>query len=113
LKHFPLHFHVNFHIDVSSIDICVPQPVSYHVDVVSSPQQMHGRCMSYRMGGNGFGSEGRALCSGGLRVLADDMADSEASNANSLGVKKQAVRIGVLWHALFQVGMDGLTRFRP
>src|SRR3970040_2311749 len=62
LKHFPLHFHVNFHIDVSSIDICVPQPVSYHVDVVSSPQQMHGRCMSYRMGGNGFGSEGRALC---------------------------------------------------
>ena len=113
MKHFPFHFHINFYIDVSSIDTCVSQPVSHHVDVVTRPQQRHSRCMPYRVGGNRFGLEGKALCSGNLGLFADDMADPEASNTNSLGIKKQGVAGGVLWHALLKVAMNGRNSFRP
>jgi hypothetical protein len=43
IDHLALGFHVDFHIDVSGVDVCVSQPVADHVDVVSRSQQMHAK----------------------------------------------------------------------
>ncbi len=35
MEHLPLHFHIDFHIDVCCVDICVSQPVADHIDIVT------------------------------------------------------------------------------
>ena len=80
MEHAPLHFHIDFHIDVGRVDIGMSQPVANHIDIVTCPQQMHGGGMADGMGVDGFGRNGRALAFGRGGVLADDVAHAEAGD---------------------------------
>jgi len=80
IDHLALGFHVDFHIDVSGVDVCVSQPVADHVDVVSRSQQMHGRSVADGVRVEGFGGNRWLL---GLYLgaaLAGNVADTEARN---------------------------------
>jgi hypothetical protein len=61
LEHSELHFHVDFQIDVSGIDVGVSQPIAYYIHIVACPQKMHGGGMSDRVWAYGFGCNGWAF----------------------------------------------------
>ena len=80
IDHFAPGFHVDFHIDVSGVDVCVSQPVADHVDVVSRSQQMHGRSVANGVRVEGFRGNRGSLSLYLGAVLAGYVADTEARN---------------------------------
>ena len=78
MEHPPLHFHVDFQIDVCCVDIGVPKPVADHIDIVTCPEQMHGGGMAEGVWVDGFGHKGRALAFGCGGVFSNDVPHTEA-----------------------------------
>ncbi len=95
------------------VDVRVPEPVTYHVDIISRPQQMHGCSVPDSVRVNGFGLDGRALILSGGCVFAGDVADSEASDGGTVGVKKQMLDSWLFRGALLQVSLECSSRFWP
>ena len=113
LQHLPLHPHIDFDINVRGVDVRVPEPVAYHVDIISRTQQMHSSGVPDGVRGHGLSLEGWAPIISGYRVFTGDMADYEASDGSTVGVKKQMLGSWLFRGALFQVSLKRSNRFRP
>lgn len=112
-QHLTLHFHIDFEIDVRGVDVRVAEPITYHVDIISRAQQVHGGRVPDRVRGDGLGLDGRTLLLRNGRVFADDMTDSEARDGSAVGVEKQMLGYRLLPGALLQVVLENGSRFRP
>ena len=113
LKHFSLHIHVDFQVDVSGVDVRVAQPVADHVDLISCPQQMHGSRMTDDMRANALaGKRGaRVLRFGG--IFADDVANAETGDAGAIGVEEELLEVRDFRGTLLEISLQGLGRFWP
>ena len=62
-QHLTLHFHIDFEIDVRGVDVRVAEPITYHVDIISRAQQVHGGRVPDRVRGDVLASmEGHCCC---------------------------------------------------
>ena len=93
LEHLAFHHHIDLQVNVGGVDVCVPQPVADHVDLVAGAQQVHRSGMAQGVGSHGFGLERWTLMCGYGRILADDITDAEARNRRAIGIQEQ--RLGI------------------
>jgi len=88
-KHFLFHIHVDFNVDMCGVDVGVPQPVADHINIVTGPQQMHGRGMTERVRADGLCVKRRALTLSRYCIFAGDVANAKAGYRCAVGVKEQ------------------------
>ncbi len=113
LDHLALHLHVDLQVDVRGVDVHMPEPVADHVDIVSRPKQMHCGGMPDGVRADTFGLDCRAAMPSGGGVFGGDVADPEAGDRNSIGVKEQMLGLGLFGSALLEVSLQCGDRFRP
>ena len=41
LEHLAFHRHIDLQVNVGGVDVCMPQPVADHIDLVAGAQQVH------------------------------------------------------------------------
>ena len=113
LQHPPLHLHIDFKVNGCGIDICMPQPLTDHVDVIPGAQQMHRSGMAKGMWGNSFSFDRRALVCGDDRVFADDIADSKARDRYAVGIQEQGLGCRLCGATLSEVVIECNDRLWP
>ena len=81
------------------VDIRMTKPYPYHVNVVASLNQMHGRGMPKCMWANSLAIQGRALQRCLLRVTSDNVTHAKAGKWFSISVKEKLLTISFHWSA--------------
>ena len=113
MEHAPFHFHIDFYIDVSGVDMGVAQPVADHIDIVTCPQQVHGGGMAEGMGVDGFGGHGWALTFGCGGVLAGDVPYPEAGERGAVGIEEELLGGRIFWGSSLAIIVESLDGFGP
>ena len=112
-EHSSLHFHVDFQIDVSCVDIGVSEPITDHVDFVSGSQQMHRRRMTDGVWINVLRRNRRTRTLSCRAIFADNIPNAETRNGVTVRVEEQAFLAAVLGGAPVQIRLKSFGSFGP